>query len=159
MGGRGAASGAKGGRTVTQSFNPANQQPAIDKWLDEVEKGSKGGYSALELTDEDGYTQIFETYSAKELSAHIREMTDTDGSWADSDGIVFITYKDGRKFAADGGGVEEYLDGYWVARPGKSLKHTGIESYYEGNGSTVVLFGKGHKIKYDSDTTSWRADD
>ena len=161
MGGRGSKSGAKGGRSkyLGTPFDPASQQAKADEWLNQ--KHSE--YSVLSLTDEYGGIQEFETYSAKGLAEHIKDIVDTEnGSLYDEYTAVYIKYRDGREFYADGGQIVEMIhdkSGRLIEeKPVKRLRTTGIETYTESNSATDVLYGKGNRIYYDDSTQFWRSD-
>lgn len=158
MGGRGSTSGAKGGANVKKAFDPADQQQRANEWLNT----KHDSYSVLQLTNEYGDIQEFETYSAKGLSEHIKDIVDVEnGSLYDEYTSVYVKYKDGREFLANGERISELTKneyGRTVETPVKSLRRTSIEIYKESNSATDILYGIGNKIYYDKEIEAWRSD-
>ena len=89
-------------------------------------------------------------------------MDTENGSLYDGDAAVYIKYKDGREFYADGVQIVERIhdkSGRLIEeKPAKRLRTTGIETYTESNSVTEVLYGKGNRIYYDNSTQFWRSD-
>ncbi len=137
MGGRGASSGAKGG-AGSGKFEAyrAEQQERANKWLDE----KPSGYSALELTDEYGGVQTFETYDKKGIKTLIADSTDPKtGELYDPETVMTVEYSDGSKKNAS------------------KIKTTGIVGLYSANSATEVVYGTMAKAaKFEYRDEMWR---
>lgn len=160
MGGRGASSGAKGGAGGSKfEAYRAEQQERANKWLDE----KPSGYSALELTDEYGDVQIFETYDKKGIKTFIADSTDPKtGELYDPDTVMIVEYSDGSRIDA-GWGLDAQHAGnndLVLTLPDGSkknagkIKTTGIVGLYSANSVTEVVYGtmaKAAKFEYRDD--------